>query len=52
VRTIEIDLTENDLDDILSRVVYRDETVEWSFQDQYGEEIKVRFIKYDEEQGE
>lgn len=39
MRVILIDMTENDCETLLKRVVYGNDTVEWSFPDQYGEEV-------------
>ena len=46
MRTIEIDITEGDIE-LFKDVVYDGEIIEWSFEEiNTGEEIKVRFIPY------
>lgn len=46
MRTIKIDMTESDCEEILRRVVFDEGEIEWQFPTDDGEDIKIKFVPY------
>jgi len=50
MRSIEIDLTSDDIESVLSNVVYKNDIVEWVFPTNDGEDILIKFVPYEEKE--
>jgi hypothetical protein len=50
MRSIEIDLTYDDIESVLSDVVHKNEIVEWVFPTNDGEDILIKFVQHKDEE--
>jgi len=46
--TVNVPITENDLEDVFKAIVYNNDSFEWTFVDEHGRDIHINFMTEDE----